>query len=249
MSPTVNSHSKVEVLMNRIAVVILLLCGAYSMALAQGSKTPAEVSEKQWQGVLVAANDEEWDKAFQLAAKYIKQMKEEDERLPRLRYIYLYTAAGSVSAGVMSFEELERVVKDFDGKEIELPYRPIAVDCHGDLNFICATESSKDKLIVAATNKAGTTIHAFEYVQLKEKFDAASHQGENASIGGVIEAIKLNPNKSRFLIMRIYITGGFVILKDQMQKQASIHSTQANNGMQRTRNTAPLLNSVARASR
>jgi hypothetical protein len=212
----------VEVLMNRIAVVILLLCAAYPAALAQGSKTPTEVSEKQWQDVLVAVSNEEWDNAFQLASRYIKQMKEDDERLPRLRYIYLYAAAGRVSAGVMSFDELERVVKDFNRKEIVLPYRPIAVDCHGDLNFICATESSKDKLVVAASNKTGTTIHAFEYVQLKEKFDAASHQGENASIGGVIDAIKLNPNKSRFLVMRIYITGGFVMLKGQMQKRASV---------------------------
>ncbi|HJP91265.1 MAG TPA: hypothetical protein VJ875_04870 [Pyrinomonadaceae bacterium] len=95
-------------------------------------------------------------------------MKQDDERLPRLRYIYLYAAAGNVSAGVMSFEELERVVKGFSGKEIVLPFRSIKMDCHGDFNFICATEGSKDRLIVAATNKAGTTIHAFEYVQLKE---------------------------------------------------------------------------------
>lgn len=34
--------------MNRIAVVIFL-CAAYPAALAQGSKIPTEVSEKQWQ--------------------------------------------------------------------------------------------------------------------------------------------------------------------------------------------------------
>ena len=203
--------------MKRIAVVILLLWAACFPALAQASKTSAEVSEKQWQDVLVAVSNEEWDKTFQLAAQYLEQMKVGDERLPRLRYIYLYAAAGKVSAGDMSFDELERVVKDFNGKEIVFPYRPIAVGCHGDLNFICATQDSKDKLVVAAANKTGTTIHAFEYVKLKENFDAVSHQGENASLAGVIEAIKLNPNKSRFLVMRIYVTGGFVRLK-----QASI---------------------------
>ena len=208
--------------MNRIAVVILLLVAGYFTALAQAPKTSAEVSEKQWQDVLIAVSNEEWDKAFQLASQYIKQLKLDDERLPRLRYIYLYAAAGRVSAGAMSFEELERVTKDFVSKEIVLPFRTIATDCHGDLNFICATEATKDKLIIAAANKAGTNIHAFEYVILKEKFDAASHQGEHASIAGVVDAIKLNPNKSRFLVMRIYISGGVVILQSQIQKQASI---------------------------
>ena len=87
------------------------------------------------------------------------------------------------------------------------------MNCHGDFNFICVTEGAKDKLSVAATNKAATNIHAFEYVQLKENFEAASHVGEYATINGVIDAIQLNPNKSRFLVMRIYLTGGVVALK------------------------------------
>lgn len=201
--------------MYRLAVVIFLLSSVYPLALAQGTKVPTDVSEKQWQDVLVAVSNEDWDNAFQLASTYIKQMKTSDERLPRLRYIYLYAAAGRVSAGIMSFDDLEPLVKDLNGKEIVLPYRRIAVNCHGDFNFICGKESTKDELVVAASDKSGTTIHSFEYVQLKEKFDAVSHQGEIASIGGIIDAIKLNPNKSRFLVMRIYITGGVVMLKDK----------------------------------
>lgn len=196
--------------MKHLIVVILFLCAGCSAALAQ--TPPAEVSTKQWQDVLVAVSGEQWDKAFQLASQYKEQMKPGDERLPRLRYIYLYAAAGRVAAGVMSFDEMDGLLKDFVGKEIALPYRPIAVECHGDLNYICA-QSSKDKLVVAAANKSGTTIHAFEYVQLKEEFDAASYRDQYASITGVVEAIKLNPNKSRFLVMRIYVTGGVVTLK------------------------------------
>ena len=201
--------------MNRIAVVILVLCAACLPAFAQASRTSAEVSEKQWQDMIEAVSNEKWDAAFQLAAQSLQQMKADDERLPRLRYVYLYAAAGRVSEGAMSFDELERAVKDFNGKAITLPYRRIATDCHGDFNFICVTEGAKDKLMVAASNKAATNIHAFEYVQLKENFDAASHRGEYATITGVIDAIKLNPNKSKFLVMRIYISGGVVMLKDQ----------------------------------
>ena len=145
-------------------------------------------------------------------------MKEDDKRLPRLRYIYLYAAAGKVSEGEMSFDDLERSVKDFIGKEVVLPYRPITQDCKGALNFICGSEGAKDKLFVAATNKTGTTIHSFEYVQLKESFDIASHEGEEASVGGIMEAIKPNPNRSRAIVMRIYISKGFIKLKEQEPK-------------------------------
>ena len=199
--------------MSRIAVVIVLFCAVCVPVMAQASKITAEVSEKQWEEMVDAVSEEKWDQAFQLAAQFLKQMKTDDERLPRLRYIYLYSAAGRVSEGAMSFDELEPLVKDFNGKELALPYRRIAVNCHGDFNFICATGDSKDRFQVAASNKTATNIHAFEYVQLKEKFDAASHVGEYATITGVIDAIKLNPNKSRFLVMRIYVSGGVVTLR------------------------------------
>ena len=199
----------------------------YFTAWTQASKTPAEISEKQWQEILVAVSDEQWDKAFQLASQSKDQMKADDERLPRLRYVYLYSAAGRVSSGAMSFDELERLVKEFNGKEIVFPYRPIMVDCHGDFNFICATQQAKDRMIVAASNKAGTTIHAFEYVQLKEEFDAASHRGENASLAGVIDSIKVNPNKSRLLVMRIYVIGGYVMLMRKPQVAVSTQATTA----------------------
>ena len=205
--------------MNRIALAVLILCAAYVPALAQASKASAEVSDQQWQDVLVAVSQEEWDKAFQLASKYKDQMKADDERLPKIRYIYLYAAAGRVSAGVMSFEKLEPLTREFVGKEIAFPYRPIKTGCKGDFNCVCANADAKDRLMVAASNKAATTIHAFEYVQLKEEFDAVAHAGEYASIAGVIEAIKLNPNKSRFLVMRIYVRGGSVILNGQKPAQ------------------------------
>jgi hypothetical protein len=208
--------------MNRTIFAALLLCAACLSALAQGPKPSTEVTEGQWRGVLVAVSNEDWVTAVELSSKYLKQLKDDDERLPRLRYIYLYAAAGKVSEGAMSYDELEKSLKDFIGKEIALPYRPIALRCRGDLNFICPSEGRKDKLVVAATNKAGTTIHAFEYVQLREPFDFASHDGEAASVGGTIDSIQPNPNKSTVLIMRIYISGASVNLKKRERQKAAI---------------------------
>ena len=73
--------------------------------------------------------------------------------------------------------------------------------------------------MVAATNKTGTSILAFEYVQLKEPFDFASHENAPASISGRIEAIVPNPNKSRGLVMRFYISDATIILRENPPKK------------------------------
>lgn len=208
--------------MKRIIIAVLCLYALSLSALAQQPKPTAEVTDKQWRNLLVAVSNENWDMAVNLSSKYLKQLKERDERLPRLRYIYVYAAAGKVSEGEMSFDELEQSVKDVIGKEVVLPYRPITQNCRGALNFICSSEGAKDKLFVTATNKTGTTIHSFEYVQLKENFDVASHEGEEASIGGIIEAIKPNPNRSRAIVMRVYITKGVIKIKGQEPQKTSM---------------------------
>jgi len=80
------------------------------------------------------------------------------------------------------------------------------------MNFICPSNDKPDRVMIAATNKTGTSILAFEYVQLKEPFDFARHEGDKASISGKIDAIVPNPNKSRFLVMRLYVSDGVINL-------------------------------------
>src|SRR5437868_3503054 len=59
--------------------------------------------------------------------------------------------------------------------------------------------------MVVAANKTNTTIHAFEYVKLQQAVDLAAHVGELGSITGTLRKIEPNPNKSRALVLRIYI--------------------------------------------
>jgi hypothetical protein len=204
------------------SLVFLLVIGVW--ASPQQPKPSSTVTDDEFQKVLKAVSNEDWDTAVSLSSKYLKQMKTDDERLPRLRYIYLYSAAGRVSEGRMEFDDLAQSVKEFVGKSVVLPYRPITLECRGALNFICPSKDSKDKLVVAATNKTGTTILAFEYAQLKEPFDFASHEDKEASISGYIEAIVPNPNKSRAIVMRFYISDAIIKLKESSpKKQVSVN--------------------------
>jgi len=174
----------------------------------------AEVTDMQWEALLTAAGDEDWNQGFDLAEKYLKELKEDDERLPRLRYIFLYSAAGKVSEGKLSYDRLPAITKDLIGKNIVLPYRQIVTHPKpGDLNFIVKSKDANGQLFVAATNKTGTTVYDFEYIKLKDGFNWEGHDDQYASISGVIDAIKPNPNKSAALVLRIYISNGSVKLK------------------------------------
>ena len=196
----------------RVAVIALLCL--FSIIHLEHAR--AEVTDTQWKALLKAASDEDWNEGFDLARQYLQQLDGSDERLPRLRYIYLYTAAGKVSEGSMSYDRLPEITKNVVGKQIVLPYRQISTAPKpGDLNFIVEPKESKGQLFVAATNKAGTTIHDFEYIKLKDAFDLASHDDQYASVSGVVDDIKPNPNKSAAIVFRIYISSGCVAIRDQ----------------------------------
>ena len=75
--------------------------------------------------------------------------------------------------------------------------------------------------MVTAMNQAGTTILAFEYLQFKENFDFAKYDGKEIAIGGVAKSIVPNPNKSNLVILRIYISDGYVILPQQKEAKSS----------------------------
>lgn len=193
-----------------------------AMTASAQTKTSLELSDKQWQDLFAALNAEDWNTAFDLSDKYLKLLKDTDEAdsVAKLRYMYLYAAAGKVSAGNMSYEELEQNVKNFVGKKIVFHYRQIADKCQGKFNLICASDDAMNKAVTAATNRKGTSIFAFEYVQLKEDFDFAKHKGEIATIGGIVKSIEPNPNKSKLLIMRIYVSDGYIMLAEQKGKKA-----------------------------
>ena len=204
--------------MKRFIYSILFLTFILVWAFPQQTRSSSDVSDSEFQSVLNAVSNEDWDSAVALSSKFMKRMKSTDDRLPRLRYICLYSAAGKVSEGRMEFDEFHELAKEFIGKYFVLPYRPITAECKGALNFICQSRGSNNRLMVGAANKSGTSIFAFEYVELKDSFDFASHENEQASIAGTVQAINPNPNKSRAIVMRLYISDAVIRLKESPQR-------------------------------
>ena len=202
-----------EKTMKRIFLIALLCVFTGVLAFAQEDKKPAAtVTDAQWKELITAIGNENWDSAFALSSDYLKLLNEEDEMkvLARLRYMHLYAAAGKTFEGKMTFEELEKTVKKFVGKEIFTPYRKIKLGCQGEFNYVCPSEENKKRTMTTAANKAGTSIFAFEYTDLKEAVDFAGNAGKQTAIGGIINDIVPNPNKTTIVIMRIFISDGYI---------------------------------------
>src|SRR5688500_302208 len=205
--------------MKRLLLVILTIVFISAFVRAQTAAPSVALTDEQWLPIYQALESEDWDTAESLSSKYLDELKQEDavNTLGRLRYMYLFSAAGRIAAGKMSYDELEKRIKGFAGKEIVFPGRFLRQKCQdpapADFNTVCKSDGPHD-IMITSTGRTATTIHSFEYIKLKEKFDWAKNNGKVAAIIGTIGSIVPNPNKSRLLVMRIYVIDAHLIVKD-----------------------------------
>lgn len=181
-------------------------------ARAKQTAAPVEISVKEWNAITDALDKEDWTQAATLSSLALNKLKTDNgkKQLARLRYFYLYALAGKVIAAKMTYAELEKTVSSFIGKDFLMPARAISTDCTKMLNYICASKDDAQVLRVTATNKAGTAIHSFEYVETAENFDTAQNSGKSAFLGGTLQKAEFNERKSNIWIMRLYFRNGFV---------------------------------------
>ncbi len=141
------------------------------------------------------------------------------KQIARLRYILLYTLAGKIVEAALAGKkpeeakariEHERAANGFLEKEFFMPSREISDDCDGRLNYVCRSKQQKNVLRVTATSQAGTAIHSFEYLRLKETFSITESIGKEVVLSGVLKKIEFNPNKSNVWIMRLFFENGSV---------------------------------------
>lgn len=206
-----------------IALLALLL--TVPVALCKG-QTATEDQGNEYDRILQLVSNEDWKTASEAAASYLAKVDTSgDKHLQAcLRYIIIYTTAGAVSTGACEFDVLDRL-KGFVGKSVTLPYRPVLNDAGpGGMNAICVSDPHATSFMVVAANESSTTIHAFEYVKLHQAIDFAAHAGEWGSITGILRKIEPNPNKSRAIVMRLYIDDATVAFSKHSQARVSLKS-------------------------
>jgi hypothetical protein len=215
-----------------IALLALLL--SLPVTLCRG-ETAAENRSNEYDRILQLVSNEDWKTASEAAASYLAKVDTSgDEHLQaRLRYIIIYTTAGAVSTGACEFDVLDQRLKGFVGKSVTLPYRPVVNNTGpGGMNAICISDPHATSFMVVAANESSTTIHAFEYVKLQQAVDFAAHAGEWGSITGTLRKIEPNPNKSRAIVLRIYIDDATVAFSKHKHETSNIGHPTSNSPAQ-----------------
>lgn len=188
----------------------------------QQSPVPDKLTTEQWDLLFSALEGEKWKEAFDLSSKYIETLKNDDnaDSIENLRYILIYSAAGSVSDGDMSYDDLEKQLPKAVGKKVALPFHPVGVECHSPMfNYVCRSDGKEHDVMITSSNSTATTIFAFEYIDLAKDFDFEKHQGEMATVIGTVDRIEPNPNRSNLLIMRIFIKDAEIKTDREIQNE------------------------------
>jgi len=197
----------------QLALLALLL--SFPVTLCRGEAATQDQST-EYDRIVQLISDEDWKAASDAAASYLAKAGTSEDLQARLRYIIIYTTAGAVSTGAFEFDVLDQRLKGFVRKDVTLPGRPIINGaCPGGMNAICISDPHATSFMVIAADKTSTTIHAFEYVKLRQAVDFAAHAGEWGSITGTLRKIEPNPNKSRAIVLRIYIDDASVAFSKQ----------------------------------
>lgn len=189
--------------MSSIFLILFLVCAS---VWAQDESEAKSLTDQQLDEISTSLDAEDWPKAYDLSKKALGALGAEGDPVDigAMRYINLFAASGMVTSGKMEFEEIGKLAKSLEGAVLYFPSREIRDDCPG-FNFICFSEKDGKTAMVTASNNTATSILAFEYLTFKNPVDFKKIVGEFALVRGTAKEIVPNPNKSRFLVLRIYV--------------------------------------------
>ncbi len=150
---------------------------------------------------------EDWVTAENLSASLLKYAEANDSLITEkkvLRYIYIYSVAGSLSEGWISKDKALAKIEYLKGKEMMMPAHPFHANCY--INCMHLSDSAKNTFSTFVNNARGTTILSFEYVTIKDGIKETREQLEDKYIvlTGVLDNLFVEGNMfPRFRLMFI----------------------------------------------
>lgn len=171
------------------------------------------VTHDDFNSLIPYLQTENWKSAFKESSKILKTTsnKEASDLRAIVLYINIFSAAGMVSEGQMSYKKLEKNVMKFRGQKIIMAAHRITTGRAGILNKTYLTvNDTTNTAFTAAANIKGVNILCFEKFLVKDKINVDKLQNRVIRCGGTLENIELNPNKSTIWILRLTVTNAFV---------------------------------------
>lgn len=184
-------------------------------------KTVTEISVEDWAALANALDKEDWKQSAALAAQHLLMLKNDNDKkqLAQLRYIYLYSLAGQILVANARgdaleservWTELDKVMTTFINKEFVMPPRPFTTDCEKKINVVCQVKDTPNALRTTATNREGSAIHSFDYVQFDTPVSLKEFDGKDTFLGGILRRAEYNEDKSKPWILRLFFNNGFM---------------------------------------
>lgn len=190
--------------MKKLSVTLILFFGL-SQSYGQS------ITYEDFKSLIPYLRTEDWKTAFKESSKLLQTAdKDTSDFKAIVLYINIYSAAGMVSAGQMTYKELEKNVVKFQGQKIVMSAHPVAHDNGGALNATYLTvNDTTNEAFTTATNSKETNILCFEKFYIKDKIIPEDFQTSAVRCGGTLEKIELNPNKSMVWILRLTVKDAF----------------------------------------
>jgi hypothetical protein len=179
------------------------------------------IADADWDILARTLTAEDWNKSAALAAQYLENLPVDNDQkqLAQLRYIYIYALTGKILddntksntlEAEKTWDELDRIIETFIGKEFVLPPRRFVEDCNKLLNVICRVKDTENAFRTTATNIEGNAIHSFDYVIFDAPVSIREFDEKQTFLGGILKKADYNEDKSKPWILRLYFTKGFV---------------------------------------
>lgn len=193
----------------KIRHVLLLL----PLMIIQRVEFAQTISYDDFKNVVPSLQKEDWKTAFKTTGKLLKDTETDSSDLHSIvTFIHIFSAAGMVSNGDMSYDELQEAVNPYIGKFVITAAHPLGnPDQKGGLNQTYVTvNDTMMQAFTSATNANGTSIFCFEYSNLAAPPDMQTLKGKFVRTGGILTKVEYNPNRSNIWIMRLTIDQAFI---------------------------------------
>lgn len=152
---------------------------------------------------------EDWKPVFKKSGTLLAANPEDSSDMHAMMvYIRLFSGAGLVSEGKLTYKKLKEQVMPLVGQEILMAAHPY-IKKEGLLNTIDFSKEGKQwKAFSAAANQSGTSILCMENFSLTHA-PLPFKEKTMVRCGGILKSIEFNPNESNIWILLLNVEDAF----------------------------------------
>ncbi|MBK6901469.1 MAG: hypothetical protein IPH04_01310 [Saprospirales bacterium] len=165
---------------------------------------PQAITYDDFRSLIPYLKTEDWESVFNQSSKLLRFADNDTSELKAIvLYINIFSAAGMVTEGQMTYEELELKVMKFQGAKIIMAGHPVSKMKGNTIRqTYFSSTATTNEAFTTATNLKETSILCFEKFYFNEKINPDDFKDSFVRCGGTLEKIETNPNKSPTWVLR-----------------------------------------------